>query len=244
MVPVLFITSNKKNCICLLSSYLKRQHSVQICVFICEQAYKKIVLVKGEMEIIREHLVPQRRTFRCTISIHCKRQPSAAEVNWSFSHPNLFTQCSKRDQQDPGRVAWLWKRYCFVFQSQKDPTNLSVLLLYSSRSAIHMVQCLIVPLVGISTSNFQRKYFMENNLRYFFGLDVSLNEKRYHKGKSCKKVICYLVFGKFTHKLKFLPFNRIWSARKPAQIQERTPTTFNHGYFPRSMMMICITFRE
>ena len=42
---------------------------------------------------------------------------------------DLFEMIVKEAQQDPGRVAWLWKRYCFVFRSQKDPTNLSVSLL-------------------------------------------------------------------------------------------------------------------
>ena len=43
----------------------------------------------------------------CTFPIYCKRQPSAVEVNWSFFHPYLFSQNSKSDQQDSGRVAWL-----------------------------------------------------------------------------------------------------------------------------------------
>ena len=46
-------------------------------------------------------------SLRCTIPIYCKRQPLAVEVNWSVSHPCLFAQHSKSDQQDSGQVAWL-----------------------------------------------------------------------------------------------------------------------------------------
>ena len=34
---------------------------------------------------------------------------------------DLFEMIVKEAQQDPGRVAWLWKRYCFVCRPQEDP---------------------------------------------------------------------------------------------------------------------------